>query len=247
MADRFFLNQPFVDGQTELSGDQAHHVANVMRASVGDAITVFDASGNEFETRITQRSKKSVTIEQVSVTRPERKLARRITIAAALPKGDRQKFLIEKLVELGVELFIPLHTRNSVAQVNDKVIARLEKQIIEATKQCRRSYLMQVEKVMSIDEVVALAASSQGDGSHELTRFLIAHPYPISSSSAGQPPAQTIDQDIWLIGPEGGFSEEEAATAVASGWSPVSFGRIILRVETAALAAATISGIGLHV
>ncbi len=238
MADRFFIDSPFHGDEIELSDNQAHHVANVMRASIGDTLTLFDAAGNEFRTEITHKSKKRVAVRKLSESRPERKLACSITIVTALPKGDRQKFLIEKLVELGVDRLIPLNTARSVAQVNDKVIARLNKQIIEATKQCRRSYLMEVLPPVSVQQALGMPTAG------ETALFLMAHPYTDASLAAVRQKLNAADSVCWLIGPEGGFSEDEFASFADSGWLPVSFGEIILRVETAALTAAAVTGIG---
>ena len=230
MSDRFFTDSAFVDDQITLAGDQAHHLINVMRAKLGDEVVLFDRQGNEYQTQIVDLAKKRLTLKCAATIRPERKLATEITIAAAMPKGDRQKFLIEKLVELGVARLIPLTTPRSVAQVNAKVLSRISKQIIEATKQCRRSYLMEVSEAKTISEVL-------DEFDAEKQQCFIAHPY------NAKPMVRVADQDVskecvWLIGPEGGFTDEEVAQAVAAGWQAISFGEIILRVETAALMAA---------
>lgn len=238
LADRFFIDSPFEGSEIQLSDDQAHHVANVMRAKVGDALTLFDAGGNEYQTEITAKSKKRVTVKKLSSSRPERKLQRAITIVAALPKGDRQKFLIEKLVELGVQRLVPLNSARSVAQINEKVMGRLKKQIIEATKQCRRSYLMEVLPAVSLAEAVAMPANDS------TTSFFVAHPYTDQTLASVKDRLIESKSIGWLVGPEGGFSEEEFGLMTDAGWSPVSFGEIILRVETAALSAAAISGLG---
>jgi len=238
LADRFFIDSPFEGSEIQLSDDQAHHVANVMRANVGDPLTLFDADGNEYITEITAKSKKRVTVKKLSSSRPERKLTRGITIVVALPKGDRQKFLIEKLVELGVQRLVPLNTARSVAQVNEKVINRLNKQIIEATKQCRRSYLMEVMPAVSVAQAIAMPANDS------TTSFFVAHPYTDQNLASAKDRLVESKSIGWLIGPEGGFSQDEFTSMVEAGWSPVSFGEIILRVETAALTAAAISGLG---
>ena len=229
MADRFFTDSAFVDDQITLADDQAHHLINVMRAKLGDEVMLFNRQGSEFQTQIIDLGKKRLTLKRLSTTRPERKLATNITIAAALPKGDRQKFLIEKLVELGVAKFIPLSTPRGVAQVNPKVIGRIEKQIIEATKQCRRSYLMEISEAKTIAEMIEDfdAASSS---------CYIAHPY--NAQLLADVVANESQEVVWLIGPEGGFSDEEVAQAIAAGWQAITFGDIILRIETAAMFAA---------
>lgn len=253
MADRFFTDDGFDNAEGDggvgndgggndgdrltLLDDQAHHLINVMRVKPGDDVVLFDRHGNEYDTQIVEVKKKQLTLKRIATRRPERRSNVEITIAAALPKGDRQKFLIEKLVELGVATFIPLITPRSVAQVNPKVIARIEKQIIEATKQCRRSYLMEITPAQTLPEVLATAA----DG---FSARYVAHPYnavPLASLSSLAATQSADASCIWLIGPEGGFSDDEVQTAVKAGWQAVSFGEIILRVETAAMVAAITS------
>jgi len=236
VSDRFFTDSTFVNDQITLADDQAHHLINVMRANLGDEVVLFDRRGNEYQTQIVEVAKKRLTLKRTATARPERKLGTEITIAAALPKGDRQKFLIEKMVELGVAKFIPLTTPRGVAQVNAKVISRITKQIIEATKQCRRSYLMEISEAKTIAEVLA---------EHDVKeqQCFIAHPYNAQTNVAV---TDNIAGDqsrprVWLIGPEGGFSDQEVAQSVAAGWQAISFGDIILRVETAAMVAAVAS------
>jgi 16S rRNA (uracil1498-N3)-methyltransferase len=251
VADRFFISDPCAGEMITIADEQAHHLIHVMRCKTGDEVVLFDRDGNEYDTQIVEVKKKQLTLARLSTRRPERKLPINITIAASLPKGDRQKFMIEKLVELGVANFIPLITPRSVAQVNAKVVGRIEKQIIEATKQCRRSYLMEVKAAMSLAEVIS------DHPSRSLCRY-VAHPYnaiPIGDihpqhstqrSTDPMPPGQGRAEEkdascIWLIGPEGGFSDDEVQQAVDAGWTAVCLGDIILRVETAAMVAAVAS------
>ena len=201
-----------------------------MRARIGDSLVLFDDRGNEYVTEIIAKTRKRVTVVKRSQRRPERRLSRSVTVVTALPKGDRQKFLIEKLVELGVDCVVPLTTSRSVAQVNEKVFRRLEKQIIEATKQCRRSYLMRVDPPKTIAEVGEMPNGTDG------TEFLIAHPYTESMIWDVQSKLAAAESICWLIGPEGGFSEVECSDLTGCGWTPVNFGQLILRVETAAVA-----------
>ena len=110
------------------------------------------------------------------------------------------------------------------------MLGRIEKQIIEATKQCRRSYLMEISEARKISEIL-------GEFDATKQRCFIAHPYdaqPMKASAEEDSPKECV----WLIGPEGGFTDEEVAQAVAAGWQAISFGEIILRVETAAMMAA---------
>ena len=230
-----------MDGQFDLAGDQAHHAINVMRYQVGDQIVIFDGRGTEHDAEIESLTKKQLTARLLDTRKLDRSSARRVTIAASLPKGDRQKFLIEKLVELDVARLIPLATTRSVAEVKPKVIARIEKQVIEASKQCGRNFLMQVAPQVSVSQLCKTGAEDRSP-SMEDTVKLLAHPYdsqPLSKLSLSPDQAVAI-----AIGPEGGFTDDECASLLDAGWQPISLGPTILRIETAAIAAATIFGIG---
>jgi 16S rRNA (uracil1498-N3)-methyltransferase len=229
MAERFFLSQPVVDQKVSLADDQAHHLARVMRAKAGDEVMLFDGCGNEYLAVVDEVSKKNVnlTIESSNFisdpNQPE------IILACALPKGDRQKFLIEKVVELGANRFIPLKTARSVAEASAKVIDRIEKQVIEASKQCRRSWLMEVGPQATIASL--LESFHEFEGSR-----LVADPYASRNDLLLRDEACVI-----AIGPEGGFAEEESQLFAGAGWTPVCFSPNVLRIETAAAAAVAIA------
>ena len=241
MSYRFFHTQPPVDAQFILSGDQAHHAINVMRYRVGDQIVIFDGKGTEHDAKIESLTKKQLTARLLDSRQLDRSLGRCITMIVALPKGDRQKFLIEKLVELGVTKLIPLATQRSVAEVKPKVIERIEKQIIEASKQCGRNFLMEVSPQTSISQLCEADSESPCKISDE-TMKLLSHPYdsqPLTAFSLAP------DQPVAIaVGPEGGFTESEVASLLAAGWEPTRLGPTILRIETAAIAAVSILGIG---
>ena len=165
-------------------------------------------------------------------------------MAVALPKNDRQKFLIEKLVELGVQRLIPVQAERSVAAANKKVLQRIEKQIVEACKQCERNRLMQVTEPMTFEQIKDWSAQQP-----EPARLWIADPYNGVSIAAVNDEG-IADQsnagkhELVTIGPEGGFSDDEIARATAAGFQLLRIGPTILRVETAAIASAAIFGAG---
>ena len=237
MSRRFFAEQPKVGETMVLSGDQAHHIANVMRFKPGEQIVVFDGSGLEYSAELADVSKKKVTLFVISEHRPPPLAIRELTLAVALPKGDRQKFLVEKLVELGVARLIPLKTERGVSVANEKVIARLEKQVIEACKQCGRNELMQITPAATLAETATMQTV-------QATNPLLA-----IASPEGQQGLSDLelagDQPLLVaIGPEGGFSEPELRQAESTGWHSFTLGPLILRIETAAVAVAAIQGIG---
>lgn len=228
MAERFLLGQSVKDSKAILTDDQAHHLSRVMRAKAGDQVVLFDGCGTEHAATIDELSKKQVVLSIQSTKKLPDPNQPRIAVASALPKGDRQKFLIEKLVELGANEFIPLKTQRSVADASEKVCDRIRKQVVEASKQCRRSWLMEVHPQVNVDSFLKMNADFAG-------RRLIADPYTqCRETSLGAPGGMVA------IGPEGGFSDEESAQFAKHGWEPVCFSPNVLRIETAAAAAVAI-------
>ena len=213
---------------------------------MGDSIVLFDGQGTEAACEIVAVSKKRVELTIVQSSSVDRSLSTELTMAVALPKNDRQKFLIEKLVELGVDRLIPVQAERSVAAANKKVIQRIEKQIVEACKQCERNRLMQVTEPMTFEQI-----KDWSNQYSQPARRWIADPYNGVSIAAV---IGNVDDDdggtsaskheLVAIGPEGGFSDNEIATAVAAGFQLLRIGPTILRVETAAIASAAIFGAG---
>ena len=150
-----------------------------------------------------------------------RELKSSITVLMPIPKGDRARFLVEKLTELGVAELVPVKTQHSVFQ--EKSVSKLQRYVIEACKQCGRNRLMVIGEVQPFSEVVGLTL---------VGHKLILDPKADSASS----PADGADLHF-LLGPEGGFSEDELQLANENGWQSICLGPAILRMETAAIAA----------
>jgi 16S rRNA (uracil1498-N3)-methyltransferase len=223
MAERFYTNSALAVGPVLLQGPEAHHLATVCRFSAGERVILFNGDGREYSAEIVSVNKKQVELMVQSVEQPLRELGFHLEVAAPLPKGDRADFLIEKLTELGVTDFVPLRTQRSVVQPRETKLERLQRTVIEASKQCGRNVLMQVH---------ALAEWSEYCARKELpVRKLLAHPETNVRMIASGPGA-----DVCVaVGPEGGFTQEEVELAKAAGWRLVSLGPKTLRVETAAL------------
>src|SRR4051794_1085645 len=110
MADRYFVDTVLSPGAVELDGPEAHHLAVVCRVRPGDAVCLFNGDGREYPARVVEATKRRVKLEVTGVEVPEREVGFRLELAAPFPKGDRAQFLLEKLTELGVTAFTPLHT-----------------------------------------------------------------------------------------------------------------------------------------
>jgi 16S rRNA (uracil1498-N3)-methyltransferase len=229
MADRFHVNCSLGVGPVKLDGPEAHHLARVCRLRPGNVVCLFNGDGREYPATVIQVTKRAVSLEVLRVEAPERELGFRLEVAAPLPKGDRTQFLIEKLTELGVTTFVPLTTARSVGEPREAKREKLDRYVIEASKQCGRNVLMQIESPAE------WAAYCRRDTLPSLR--LLAHP-------GGANRLGMVDRgDAALaIGPEGGFTDEEVELGRAAGWQVVGLGPRILRVETAAIALTVLRG-----
>lgn len=226
MTFRYFVDEPITRGTATLSGSEAHHLLHVMRAKPGDEVVLFDGSGEEFPARVETLRRSEADLFVLGRRRVDRELPAPLILGVALPKGDRQRWLVEKAVELGVSRLVPLDTARSVAQPDAKAVQRLGRAVIEASKQCGRNRLMEIGLPTVWREFVASAG--------EARIRLVAHP---SSQSRPRMLHSVPPGPVWLaVGPEGGLSEEEVEQAVRCGWEAISLGPRIMRIETAALA-----------
>jgi 16S rRNA (uracil1498-N3)-methyltransferase len=242
-ADRYFWDAPDVGGIASLTGQEAHHLIHVMRGATGTRVVLFDGRGCEFLAEIDRIERGKVHLSILAHHEVDRELPFSLTVAVALPKGDRQKWLVEKAVELGVARLVPLKTSRSVAQPVQQAVVRLERTVIEASKQCGRNWLMEISEPQSWPDFVT--------NTQEMPARLLAHPGDRSRPSGladglrGPSDKTVADPVVLAVGPEGGFTAEEVALAVAAGWTLVDLGPRILRVETAAiLLAAMVTGLG---
>lgn len=212
-----------------LDGDEARHLCQVLRARRGDPVTVFDGRGRRAEARIADVARDRVELELSEISlRPPPVPA--ITLAIGIPKGKTMDLVVQKAVELGVAAIQPLVTRNTVVQPGDGKATRWIRTALEACKQCGLDTLPAVADPVPVDAWLASEAADHGlrliaslaRGARPLRDTLREHP---------SPAAVTL-----LVGPEGDFTETETDAAIRRGFLPITFGPIVLRVETAALA-----------
>lgn len=234
---RFYLPPAFCQGETlRLAGREAHHGLHVLRLRREEAVTVLDGAGHEYACEVAHTSREEVvlTVRKKTFTPP---LPARITLMQAIPKGKIMESIIQKGVELGVSRIVPLVTERVISQFDEEGAEhkreKWQQVAIEAIKQCGAAWLPQVEMPMTLKEAlslperseISLVGSLQPERSHPrkyLDEFQKAH---------GRGPESV---SIW-IGPEGDLTWEELHAIEAAGAKPISFGRLVLRVETAAI------------
>lgn len=256
MSSRYFVvDSQIMPDQNKaiLTDSEANHLVRVMRKQVGDAVILFDGQGHEFDAFVTHIGKESVELQIQQTRTIPFELPVEVSLAVALPKGDRQKWMIEKLTELGCKTLIPLTTERGISKTDKKVIERLNRQVIEAAKQCGRSSLMTISQEQTLTEIAATfngpkdwkllahPSSDQEIGQTEIQHIVNECCAPLSETSVS-----SINSSVWpirivvAIGPEGGFSSNECRVALECGWSPVNLGPLVYRIETAALVAAAL-------
>lgn len=219
-----------------LEGDEANHCISVMRHQPGDEIVVFNGAGDWARTRISSATAKRVELETLSAGRTS-KPAATLSLLQAIPKGSNMELIIEKGVELGVNVIIPVMTERTVVKLDARDAAKKQvkwqRLALEACKQCGQNLLPDVQTPQSFYQALEKLAP------HEL-RIIAAiqeDAMPLKEILADQ---FQIDQRtpasvLLCIGPEGDFTSAEYAAAREKGCLPMTLGSIIMRVETAAM------------
>ena len=223
---RLFVETPLAAGPLSLDGAQAHYLATVMRAKPGDAVKLFDDMTGEWLARVTHAGRRDVALDVTERLRAREAVPDLWLCAAPLKKG-RVDWLAEKACELGVDRLVPVVTRRTV--VDRPNTDRLRMQMIEAAEQCGRTALPHVADAVKLPQLLrewpeerALFFADETGGE------------PAAAAMRGRRGAAAI-----LIGPEGGFDDDERAAIRACPQAvAIALGPRILRAETAAAAVA---------
>lgn len=231
MDERFFAATIPTSGERLiLEGDQARHLSRVLRLGAGSSVIVFDGRGRAVRAIVRrvfggERAEVELTDEIVA----DREAPIVLTLATAVPKGDRFDWLVEKATELGAARIAPIVWERSTVEPRATKIERLRKRVIEASKQCGRAALTVIDEPIAWRDFVPRFQAS---------RRLLALPgaRPIAKVWRERPLTDRSTAAV-AIGPEGGFTDEEIALATAEGWKSAGLGATILRVETAAIVA----------
>ena len=228
MSERFFLATAPTGDRAVLAGDEARHLSRVLRGQPGDEVVAFAGTGQEWPARIVRIARDEVELSLGAPRTDPPRTGPQLTLAVALPKGERQKWLVEKLTELGVDRLVPLLTTRGVAEATEAARGRLERGVIEACKQCGRNRLMEIAAPRTVAELLAAVAA---DG-----RAVVADPHapPLDAAAI----ATAVREIVGLVGPEGGFTPAELSAATQAGALRAGLGPHVLRVETAAVALA---------
>jgi 16S rRNA (uracil1498-N3)-methyltransferase len=233
---RFFIPGPLNGGDVVLPERLAHQATAVLRLRPGEPVVLFDGSGGEWAAELLSGGR-GLAARLIERRFPAREPALRVTLAQAVLKADRFEWVLQKGTELGISAFRPLLTRRTVAGGGGR-LDRWRRIVIEAAEQCGRCRVPEVAEPAPLDAVLARPAPTVLLWERERRQ-----PFPAALAAAlGR--ADAGDGVRLLVGPEGGFDPQEAQAALDAGAFPASLGPRILRSETAALAAATLSCLG---
>lgn len=228
---RFFIDKDILTEESVLlTGDDAHHISRSLRMRAGEELTLCDGVGYDYHCTIEEIDDRTVRCAVHSKEKNRTEPPYRAIVFQGLAKGDRFDTVIQKSVECGAYEIVPVMTKRCTVKLTAsdgaKKCARWNKIAEEAAKQCGRGIIPKVTEPISFDEAVKRLA--------ELDLPLFCYEEgnaPIKAEVEAHPDATTIGI---VIGPEGGFAEEEAAKMTAAGISATSLGRRILRTESAA-------------
>lgn len=225
---RFYVSSPLSAPQRlALPPAAAHHAARVLRLHVGDALIVFNGQGGEYAAHILAMGKQDVTIEIERHDPIERESPLDVTLVQALSATERMEFSIQKAVELGVRQIIPVESERCVVHLHGeraaKRVQHWQQIAVSACEQCGRNRLPEIRPIISLAAWLATLAPEQ-------ERWILL-PEAEKALRDMQRPSKPV---AVLIGPEGGFTDAEAAAAQRAQHHSVRLGPRVLRTETVA-------------
>ena len=226
---RLYVDQPLATGElVDLPEATARHAVTVLRLKAGDLLTLFNGQGGEYGARITALQRRQVQLAIEEFSQVDRESGLHTRLVQALGKGERTEWALRKSVELGVTEIVPLQTERTQVKLdagkNDQRERRWRSLMIAACEQCGRTKLPLLRPTDSFTHWI----SGQRSGE----KFILD-----PRAERGLRVNTTVTEVELLIGPEGGFSDQEYDLALEHGYQPVSLGPRVLRTETAPVAA----------
>ncbi len=234
---RFFVQSHQIDKENKqilVSGSDVNHMKNVLRMRPGEEVCVSDGISMEYHCRIEDYEGEEARLEILWSEESAYELKNRLYLFQGLPKGDKMELIIQKAVELGAYAVIPVEMKRCVVKLDakkaEKKRARWQQIAESAAKQSKRMVVPEVYPVMAFQEALRLA------------KTLDVQLLPYENARDMKETRERIDsirsgQSVGIfIGPEGGFEEDEVASAMECGACTITLGKRILRTETAGMA-----------
>lgn len=250
---KFFVDPSAVSGAHIYmeNKDDLHHLRKVLRARPGMELDISDGDCWEYKTCLEELTEDCATLKILDKQKFATEPATRVTLYQGVPKASKMETVIQKTVEMGVDTIVPVFMERTVVVEKGnfgKKLDRWNKIAAEAVKQCKRGIIPRVTESYDVDKMLAelpnydlIICPYENEDGLTIKDFLRAAPEPAARVRTGregtrQPGPQALRVAL-IIGPEGGFSEDEIEKLKAAGAATVTLGKTILRTETAGLAA----------
>ncbi|QLC72789.1 16S rRNA (uracil(1498)-N(3))-methyltransferase [Pseudomonas sp. LPB0260] len=228
---RFFIDAPLSLGQHQLPEAQAHYIGRVLRHAAGDAVQLFDGSGQEYLGELIEVGKKSVRVELREAFAGLAESPLSIHLGQGLSRGERMDWAIQKATELGASEISPIVSERCEVRLKDeradKRMAHWRQVAISACEQCGRSVLPLIHPPIALGDWLQRVEAQLKLVLHPVAEPLVSHARPQSLA--------------FLIGPEGGLAEAEVEQAKAAGFLAARLGPRVLRTETAPVVALSVA------
>lgn len=236
---RFFIAPENIKDDTVFIGlEEARHIRTVLRLGNGDKVVFFDGTGQEYQVRLEVQANGILRGQVIHRSLRDSEPALRLYLAQGIAKGEKMGTIIQKAVEIGIDCVYPISCERSVVRLQgekaDKKVERWQTIAREACKQCRRSLVPEIKPIMNFSSLLPAIGRRpalmlyEDEAQNSLKDWLQAEVY------------NGVKEMFILVGPEGGFSDNEVLAAVKQGINTASLGPRILRTETAGLVAASI-------
>lgn len=215
---------------------QTHiHATKVLRLKVGDQFALFNGDGYDYVAKVIELSKHKTSVKIIDRYEVNHESPLKITLAQGLATGDKMDWIIQKAVELGIQSIQPLLTERSIIKLDreraDKKLEHWRTVAISACEQTGRSIIPDILSPIYLVQWL----SNQNQTTNSLK--LILTPARAQNINHLEKPSSPV---VFMVGPEGGFSEKEMNLALSSSFVPVNFGKRVLRTETASVVALSI-------
>lgn len=213
-----------------ITGDEAHHISKVMRHKLNDIIYVTDGQGNEYQTVIKNIQKNTINAVIVNRTRKARETKTKVTLAQSIIKGNHMDDIIEKITELGVYEIQPIISERTIASFSEKKAQRYHNIMLSAMKTSTRTHLPYLLTIVNYPKLLETIDN------YDLALLAYEDEATNCRLNTVIPPA-ILSKVLLIIGPEGGFTQNEVEQAKTQGVKCFSLGPRRLRAETAAVTA----------
>ena len=221
-----------------IEGSEAHHIKTVLRLKPGDHIKLFDGTGYEYEAVISKLDADKADVEIKHKYRSKAGKGPRIVVAQAFLKEKKMDDLVRKLSELGIAAWIPFFSQRSIPRPDKDRLTnrtrRWKRIATESIKQCHRKTILEIAEALTFNEVLEFSQS------FDLKIVFWENETSLLDRDVGSNTESRLNSIIVMLGPEGGFTEQEIEMARQSGFVTAGLGPRILRAETATLAASTL-------